>query len=103
MYKLEYLPIAKSDIDNIINYIAIDLKNKIAARKLVNNFMNAINVILEFPYSFSIYQFSGILKNEYRSIKVGNFLMFYVVNDKERLITIIRVLYQKMDISNIPE
>ena len=43
------------------------------------------------------------LKYEYRSYRVKNFLMFYTINEDKKLITIVRVLYQKMDISNILE
>ena len=47
MYKLEFLPIAKSDIDSIIYYISNDLKNKTAARNLAKNFIIGANSILE--------------------------------------------------------
>ena len=103
MYKLVYLPIAKSDIDNIIHYIAINLQNKSAAKKLAESFIDGANSILNFPYGSSIYQPMGILKNEYRSIRIKNFLMFYTINEKEKLVIVVRVLYQKRNINNILE
>lgn len=101
MYKLVYLPIAKSDIDNIIHYIAINLQNKSAAKKLAESFIDGANSILNFPYGSSIYQPMGILKNEYRSIRIKNFLMFYTIDEKEKLVIVVRVLYQKRNINNI--
>ncbi len=65
--------------------------------------MQSLDNIIEFPYGSSIYQSVGTLKYEYRSYRVKNFLMFYIVNEKQKLITIVRVLYQKMDINNILE
>lgn len=103
MYKLVYLPIAKSDIDNIIHYIAINLQNKSAAKKLAESFIDGANSILNFPYGSSIYQPIGILKNEYRSIRIKNFLMFYTIDEKEKLVIVVRVLYQKRNINNILE
>lgn len=103
MYKLVYLPIAKSDIDNIIHYIAINLQNKSAAKKLAESFIDGANSILNFPYGSSIYQPMGILKNEYRSIRIKNFLMFYTIDEKEKLVIVVRVLYQKRNINNILE
>lgn len=103
MYKLVYLPIAKSDIDNIIHYIAINLQNKSTAKKLAESFIDGANSILNFPYGSSIYQPMGILKNEYRSIRIKNFLMFYTINEKEKLVIVVRVLYQKRNINNILE
>ena len=81
MYKLVYLPIAKSDIDNIIHYIAINLQNKSTAKKLAESFIDGANSILNFPYGSSIYQHIGILKNEYRSIRIKNFIMFYTIDE----------------------
>ena len=65
--------------------------------------MQSLDNIIEFPYGSSIYQSVGTLKYEYRSYRVKIFLMFYIVNEKQKLITIVRVLYQKMDINNILE
>ena len=101
MYKLEFLPIAKKDMDDIIYYISNNLKNRTAAINLSNNFIKGANSILEFPYGSSVYRTSKKLKQEYRCFKIKNFLMFYNVNEKDSVITIVRVLYQKMDINNI--
>lgn len=77
------------------------MKNTSAAKKLAINFINGANSILEFPYSLSIYSQIKKLENEYRSLKIKGFLMFYTINEKEKIITIVRFLYQKMDIDNI--
>lgn len=103
MYRLEFLPIAKKDIDEIISYVSNNLKNKTAARKLANRFIKCSNDILQFPYGISTYNPLKHLNNEYRCLKVNNFLMFYTINEKENIITIVRVLYSKMDINNILE
>lgn len=96
MYKLEFLPIAKSDINDIIYYISNSLKNITASRKLRDLFIDSLDKILEFPYGYPIYKYKKNLKNEYRSFKVKNFLMFYTIDEKYKIITVVRVLYQKM-------
>lgn len=101
MYKLEVLPIAKSDIDDIIYYISHNLKNLTASKRLRDLFMNSFTNILKFPYGSAIYLASGSLKKEYRSYKVKNFIMFYTINENTKTVTVVRVLYQKMDISSI--
>ncbi len=103
MYKLEFLPIAKKDIDDIIYYVSKNLKNRTAAINLSKEFIKGANDILNFPYGLSEYKSKYKLNNVYRSIKVKNFLMFYTINEKDRIITIVRVLYQKMDINHILE
>ena len=101
MYRIEFLPIAKKDIDDIVYYISHNLKNITASKKIRDLFINSFDNILEFPYGCSIYKSLGTLNNEYRSYKVKNFIMFYTINEKENLITVVRVLYQKMNIDNI--
>lgn len=101
MYRLEFLPIAKKDMDDIIYYISNNLKNSTAAINLSKCFINSARSILEFPYSSSEYSSTSKLKNVYRSVKVKNFLMFYTINENDKIITVVRVLYQKMDIKNI--
>lgn len=101
MYKLEFLPIAKQDMDSIIYYISHELKNSSAAKRLANDFIRETNKILDFPYGSAIYHLDQTLQNEYREMKIRNFIMFYTINEKEKIITVVRVLYQKMDISKI--
>lgn len=103
MYRIEFLPIAKKDIDDIIYYVSHKLKNITASKKLRDLFMSSLDYIVEFPYGCSVYKPIKNLKNEYRSYRVKNFLMFYTINEDKNLITIVRVLYKKMDINNILE
>ena len=103
MYNLEILPIAKKDIDDIIYYISNTLKNRSAAEKLANKFSQVMDDILEFPYGCLIYNSLKKLKYDYRCIRIKNFLMIYTINEEEKIITISRVLYEKMDIKNILE
>ena len=103
MYKLEFLPIAKKDIENIIYYISNNLKNKTAAINLSNNFIKAVNNIVEFPYGSPEYKIFTKLKYVYRKIKIKNFLMFYTINEENKTIIVVRILYSKMNINNILE
>ena len=101
MYKVEILPIAKKDIDNIIYYISHNLKNVTASKKLRDLFISSLDNILEFPYGCSIYKTLGILKNEYRCYIVKNYIMFYVIDEDKKIITIVRILNRKMNFNNI--
>ena len=87
MYKIEFLPVAKEDIDNIIYYISHKLKNLTASRKLRDLLINSLDYIVEFPYGNPIYKPPSTLKYEYRSTRVKNFLLFYTINeDKKKLL-----------------
>lgn len=101
MYKLEYLEIAKKDIDNIVYYIRYNLKNKTAAITFANELIKETDNILKFPYGNIEYTPLKPLKNKYRQSKFKNFIIFYIVNEKSKTITITRVLYQKRNFDQI--
>lgn len=101
MYKIEYLKLAKEDMEKIIYYISQHLQNKTATLNLANDFIKCANNILEFPYGNTEYTSVKPLKNQYRGAKVKNFIMFYTINEENKTITIVRVLYQKRDIDKI--
>lgn len=101
MYQLVYLHLAKEDMEHIIYYIRYNLKNKSAAVNMANEFIRVANSILEFPYGNTEYIPVKPLKNQYRSVKVKNFILFYTINEESKIITIVRVLYQKRDLEKI--
>ncbi|MCL1862158.1 MAG: type II toxin-antitoxin system RelE/ParE family toxin [Defluviitaleaceae bacterium] len=72
MYKLEYLPIAKQDMVEIIRYISKELHNPLAAEKLANKMIEAAEGLIEFPYSNALHITPKPLKQEYRRLVVKN-------------------------------
>ena len=101
MYKLEFLSIAKQDMNNIIYYISNKLNNKQAALSLAEEFIESANNILKFLYGVPEYLPVKKLKYIYRKIKIKNFYMFYTINEDSKTITIMRVIYYKRDMNNI--
>ena len=101
MYKVEILPIAIEDFDNIIHYVTYNLKNITAAKKLRDLFIKSFDYILKFPYGCAIYKSKKVLKYEYRTYKVKNYIMFYVIDEEKKIITIVRILNRKMNFNNI--
>lgn len=103
MYNLEYLPVARQDMIDIVRYISQDLKNPGAADRLAEELVEAIENVLIFPYASPAYQPIRSLKYEYRKILVKNFLIFYRVDEGKKLVTVTRVLYAKTDYKRLLE
>lgn len=101
MYNLEFLELAKSDIQNIAYYITNILKNPSAAYKVVKRIVEESKNIVIFPYGSSIYKNDNTLKNEYRIMKVKKYLIFYTIDESNKKIVVARVLYEKMNIPNL--
>ncbi len=103
MYKLEYLPVAKQDMVEIMHYISHELKNPIAADRLATKLIEAAENVRTFPYASPVYLAIRPLRHEYRKILVQNFVIFYWINEENRLITVARVLYAKRDYRELLE
>ena len=97
MYKLKYLPIARQDLVDIINYISHNLKNPIAAEKLAVKVTKEINKLKTFPHINTIYTPVRPLNFEYRRLLVRNYIVFYYIDEKQKLIIIARVIYARRD------
>ena len=100
MYKLNFLPLAKKDMEEIVYYISYKLNNKQAANNISDEFIKKANNILNFTYQIKEYMPIKKLTYTYRIIKVKNFCMFYIIDEKTKTVTIMRILYQKRDIDN---
>lgn len=94
-YKLRYLPLAKEDLINIVDYIQNTLLSPIAAENTVSRIEKAILNRLENPESFAIWPSSKERKNPYRRINVKNYTVWYVVIDD--VMEVRRILYSGRD------
>lgn len=101
MYSLEYLPIARQDLADIVRYISHELFNPVAAERLACEMVEAAEKLVDFPYSHPCYHPIKPLEQEYRRLLVQNYIMFYSVDEAQKLITIVRVIYARRDYEKI--
>ncbi|MBR7060131.1 MAG: type II toxin-antitoxin system RelE/ParE family toxin [Eubacterium sp.] len=94
------MPIAKSDMLEAVKYIANELKNPVAAQNLADDFISAAERLCEFPYANNVYLPIKPLESEYRRIIVKNYLMFYTVDEQNKTVTIMRVIYARRDMES---
>ena len=97
MYQVDFLPIARQDMMEIAKYIGHELCNPPAAEKLADEMIEAAERLAEFPYSNAVHHAVKPLKQEYRKLIVQNYIMFYQIDEKEKRVTIARVIYARRD------
>ena len=93
IYRLEYLPIARQNMIDIVRYISHDLANPSAAERLADELIEAVDRLIDFPYAAPVYHLARPLKKEYRRALVKNYFIFYSVDEILKLITVARVIY----------
>jgi len=79
----------------IVRYISRELRNPMAAEQIAVALIEAGDSIMNFPYAGPAYIPIRSLKHEYRKWLVKSYLMFYWVNESEKLVTVARVVYAR--------
>lgn len=92
-YELRFLPLFEEDLNEIVDYITLRLRNPAAANALVDAVEEAINERLTCAEAFEPYHSSRERRYPYYRIYVKNFIVFYVVIGN--VMEVRRILYGK--------
>lgn len=87
----------------IVRYISRELGDPIAADRLAVELIEAGDRIPQFPYAHPAYIPIRPLRHEYRTLLVRNYMMFYWVDEAEKLVTVARVIYARRDYGRLLE
>ena len=99
-YKIEYLPIAVQDMNEIVSsFLMMGSKN--GAIRIKDKMKQAAQRLGTFPRMSITVPDEALAKIGYRMTVVEDYLMFYRVFDDEKKIIIYRVLNGKMDYPSI--
>ncbi len=92
-YEIRFTPLAYEDLDEIDTYITETLVNPKAAEDLMYEMEKSISCLEEFPYMGSEVADPYLASKGYRKLVVKNYLVFYLINIKQKQVVIMRVLY----------
>ena len=99
-FDVKYSEQAAEDLDEIIMYIS----NQLLAPQAAYNFYLAVqkkNVQLrDNPFIYPLHHDETLRGKGLRFIPIGNYLMFFLINESESVVDVARVLYGKRDISS---
>ena len=89
--------------DSRFQVVETAINGKEALNLLLKNFINGTKNILLFPYGSPEYipNKKYKLEKNYRCLKIQNFLMLYTIEEQDKLITITRVVHNKINIERI--
>lgn len=101
--KYEIIRTDKADeqLREIIFYIADDSGSIDIALNYLDKIEEAINRLEDFPMSGSIPRYSILRKQGYRVLIVERHLIFYKVNEKQRLVTIYAIVDGRREYKNL--
>ena len=94
-YDIEINNLANYDIYKIRNYITYKLQNPIAARNTAIGIIKKIFSLDVLPYRG---KFLNQEKSNSRYISYKNFIVFYEIQEKEKLVIIKRIIYNRRNL-----
>lgn len=100
-YKYYLTETANLDLDEIINYISVELSNPKAAKLLINDFENAIDTICTFPESGTLLNNEYLHVNNIRKKVIKNYTIYYINNENDDTILILRILSNRQNLSRV--
>lgn len=95
MYEINITDIATADLRHAAMYIATKLDNKTAALELLDESDNTIKSLLEFPYRNALVEDEFLAAVGLRIQPVKNYLIFYVIREDTKTISILRYLHSR--------
>ena len=98
---IKFTPKANEDLKQIYNYISEELFAERAADKLFDKIEKNIMNLGIFPYSCNLVLDETLNKKGYRKLVIDNYIVFYLVNDFEKQVIIMSILYRTQNYKNL--
>jgi len=92
-YGLKFTSRASEDIDQILYYISEQLYAPGTADNLLDLIENSLILLQKYPYSGSLVLDEPLRIRGYRKLMIGNYLAFYLIDEQEKQVVIMRILY----------
>jgi plasmid stabilization system protein ParE len=99
--RVQISPSAYQDLKDIRRYISETLFNPIAAERTARNIIKSYSKLKYSPYMGTSLRSKVDFETPIRFIVSGNYLAFYVVNEKDDFVEIVRIIYGKRDYTKI--
>ena len=100
-YHIDITEPAENDLREIGHYILRELLEPAIANKLVGKIGDAILTLEELPLRNPLITDEKMSKRGIRKLLIDNYIVFYMVSEQQRTVTIIRILYGRRDWLNL--
>lgn len=102
-YAIVYSPKAKDDLKEIYSYIALVLLVPGTAESQVSRIRKTIRSLDCMPLRYPVVDWEPWKSMGMHKMSVDNFVIFYIADNENLVVTIIRIVYEGRDIAGITE
>jgi plasmid stabilization system protein ParE len=100
-YSLNITDLAEEDILSTVRYISEVLKSPIAANNLLDEIERHEKILEETPYIYPFVQDENLSEKGLKYTRIKNYLIFYTIDEDNKIVNVIRFLYGRRDWKNI--
>ena len=96
-YKIYVSEPAEKDLKDMVKYIALQLSAPVSAIRMMELLEEAMSGLSESPRGCPLIAEECLSRLGYRKLMVRNYIIFFSVSEKEKVVDIERVLYARCD------
>lgn len=100
-WKVKYSAEAKQDLEGIYDYISSVLLEPQIARGKVERIISYVNKLDSMPQRYRLCDYEKWSKQGVRFLTVDNYIVFYLPDETDNSVTVIRIMYGGRDINNL--
>lgn len=100
-YDIQITEPAENDLHSIAAYISKELLEPKTARKVITRIAESINSLEVMPLRNALATDKRLAYKGIRKIMIDNYIIFYIVTEESKTVTIIRILYSRRDWLNL--
>jgi plasmid stabilization system protein ParE len=97
VYQIKITEPAERDIQDAAKYISVELRNKIAAVRLLDDLDEAIYSLVEMPSRYALVDDAVLAGQGVRFFPVHSYLVLYTIREKTKTVVIERFIYCRRD------
>lgn len=100
-YRVDVSEPAENDLRDIVRYIASQLSAPISALHMMEIFEEAMACLSDMPQHCPLVADERLSQMGYRKLTVKNYIVFFSIDEKNKVVNIERVLFGRRDWLNI--
>ena len=100
-FRVEYSPEALDDLRAIYSYITFHLKERETAVRQTGRIRREIRALSDTPERYAPVDWEPWASMGMRKLSVDNYVVYYLVEQEKRLVSVVRIFYGGRDTENI--
>ena len=100
-WKVKYSAEAKQDLEGIYDYISTVLREPQIARGQVERILSSVNKLDSMPLRYRLCDYKKWSEQGVRFLTVDNYIVFYLPDEADKSVSVVRIMYGGRDINSI--